>query len=262
MEASVPHVTRKVRSDDPVPVEVRAARSVVRPQAGVYALSDLQRLAGNAAVTALVTGVHGRSTTRDPTGESSEETTTRTAGVQRYGDGAGAGAPPENGVVASGPAYGVGGSVPVTTAGSAKRAPFSFNATFVSDLNNGIRPSCCEVRQYIKWNEAYQNWHKGKPPHGGFPSSASAGTWYEDRDVNDKRYGHRSGAHSDPIAGGHDEYTTGGVRDQTDGDTYSGRDAPKGPLAMTGQWQFLLTVVDTCNTNAERARSSVITVNW
>jgi hypothetical protein len=189
----------------------------------VYDLVDLQRLAGNAAVSALV------KRTRDPEGDGGEEITTRSGPLQRYGDGAGAGAPPESGAVASGPTYTPTGAVPVTTSGTSKRAPFSFGATFVEDLNNGVRASCCEVRQYIRWDEAFQKWHGGKPPHGGFSSSASADTWYEDRDANDKRYGHRSGAHSDPIAGGGDEYTTGGVRDQANGDTYAGRDAPKGP---------------------------------
>jgi hypothetical protein len=117
------------------------------------------------------------------------------------------------------------------------------------------------VRQYIKWDKAYQD-EKGGPPHGGFPSSATYGTWYEDRDNADKRYGHRSGTHSDPIAGGGDEYTTGGVRDQAHGDHYNGRDAPNGALSRTGTWDFKLEVIDTCNANAVKATSSVITVNW
>ena len=122
-------------------------------------------------------------------------------------------------------------------------------------------PRCCEVRQYIKWDSAFQTW-KGGPPHSGFPSSATADTWYEDRDTSDKRYGHRSGTHSDPIAGCGDEYLTGGTRDQANGDTYCGRDAPGGPTAMTGKFQFQLKVIDPCNSDAVKKSSSIITINW
>ncbi len=118
------------------------------------------------------------------------------------------------------------------------------------------------MRQYIKWDKAYET-SKGGPPHSGFGWFASAGNWYEDRDADDKRYGHRSGSHSDPIAGGGDEYTTGGVQDQLHGDTYNGRDTPTSPVARTGQYQFKLKVLDTCGLfNTVKATSPVITINW
>ena len=65
-----------------------------------------------------------------------------------------------------------------------------------------------------------------------------------------------------PIAGCGDEYRTGSAQDQANGDTYCGRDAPGGPSSMTGQYQFQLKVIDTCNGNAEKASGSVITINW
>lgn len=165
--------------------------------------------------------------------------------------------------VTSGPAYTPSGTIPVTNAGGRKSAPFSMAATFGTAYVTlpPRKPSCCEVRQYIKWDNAFHTW-RGGPPHSGFPSSATAGTWYEDRDANDKRYGHRSGTHSDPIAGCGDEYRTGSTQDQANGDTYCGRDAPGGPSSMTGQYQFQLKVIDTCNGNAEKASGSVITINW
>lgn len=167
--------------------------------------------------------------------------------------------------VASGPSYAPTGTIPVTTTGGRKQASFDFAATF-NDSSwwqfwSSADPSCCEVRQYIRWDSAFQSW-RGGPPHSGFPSTSPANVWIEDRDSADKRYGHRSGVHSDPIAGGGDEYTLGGVRDQAHGDHYNGRDAPGGPSTMTGQFQFKLAVVDTCNGDAEKATSPVITVNW
>ena len=166
-------------------------------------------------------------------------------------------------LVTSGPTYSPTGTIPVTTSGNRKRAPFSFAAAFGTQFVTlpMTVPSCCEVHQYIKWDQAFQTW-KGGPPHSGFSSSASAGTWYEDRDANDKRYGHRSGPYSDPIANGGDEYTTAGVQDQANGDTYAGRDSPYGPLSMAGKFDFFLKVVDACNHDSEKTRSGVITVNW
>jgi hypothetical protein len=135
----------------------------------------------------------------------------------------------------------------------------TFGTAFVTEPPR--RPSCCEVRQYIKWDNAFHTW-MGGPPHSGFPSSATADTWYEDRDTRDTRYGHRSGTHSDPGSGCADEYRTGSVQDQASGDTYCGRDTPSGPSDMPGKFMFQLKVIDTCNGNAVKASSSVITINW
>lgn len=172
--------------------------------------------------------------------------------------------PAPNCFVASGPTYTPSGAVPVTTAGGVKSAPFSFAATFGTAAATGRAPRCCSVRQFIKWNAAYAAW-KGGPPHAGF-GTAPADTWIEDRDPADKRYGHRAGVHSDPGAG-FDEYTTGGVRDQANGDTYAGSDAPGGPAvvggrARTGIWNFQLKVIDTCNGDAVKATSSIISIDW
>ncbi len=196
--------------------------------------------------------------TRNPAGDGPTEDEDVTANGDAGTD-AGA-APAANCSVASGPTYTPSGTVPIVRASGRKSAPFSFGATFATTPGSGAAPRCCSVRQYIKWDKAYQD-DKGGPPHSGFPSSSSFGSWYEDRDASDKRYGHRSGPHSDPIAGG-DEYLTAGTRDQLNGDTYVGTDAPGAPDSRKGQFQFQLKVIDTCNGDAVKASSSIITVQW
>jgi hypothetical protein len=175
------------------------------------------------------------------------------------------GAPPSPAACAchvkSGPTYSPTGTIPVTTSGGRKSATFDMAAEFHNDTSTGKCPRCCEVRQYIKWDEAYAI-SRGGPPHSGFPSSATHDTWYEDRDTSDNRYGHRSGTHSDPIASCGDEYLTGTTRDQANGDKYCGKDSPGAPSSRTGKYNFQLKVIDTCNGNAEKASSSVITINW
>lgn len=167
--------------------------------------------------------------------------------------------------VESGPTYTPSGTIPVTpVGGGAKRATFSMAATFGTayvTLPPRI-PRCCEVRQYIKWNQAYHTW-RGGPPHSGFPSSSRPDTWYEDRDSADRlRYGHRSGPHAVPVAGCGNEYLTSGRQDMADGDTYCGRDSPQSSAPTGGRYNFQLKVVDTCGGHAVRATSSVITINW
>lgn len=168
---------------------------------------------------------------------------------------------PRTCMVASGPSYSPSGTIPVTRAGARKSATFSMAAAFRTHTGLWAEPRCCEVRQFIKWDPAFHAW-RGGPPHGGFPASAAADTWHEDRDAADKRYGHRSGGHSDPIAGCGDEYKTGATRDQANGDTYCGRDTPGGPDSMTGRFDFQLKVIDVCKGGVEKASSPVISVNW
>lgn len=168
--------------------------------------------------------------------------------------------PAEECSVRTGPTYSPSGTIPVTNVGGRKTASFSFAASFNTDPTTGKKPACCEVRQFIKWDPVYHKLHPG-PPHSGFPSGTPPNTWIEDRDRADKRYGHRSGSHSDPIAGCGDEYKTGGVRDQLNGDTYCGGDSPQSTVSA-GQWQFQLYVIDTCKGGATKASSSIITINW
>jgi hypothetical protein len=218
-----------------------------------------------------------RDSTRAPAGgvsEGEEDVTVADAGASLQ-DAGGSGAPTAPAApptpspapvrstckVASGPTYTPSGTLTPTISGGRKSFPFSMAATFATLAPTAVFPACCEVHQFIKWDARYVA-SKGGPPHGGFPSSAQADTWIEDRDANDKRYGHRSDSHSDPIEKGGDEYTTGGVRDQVHGDTYAGKDGPSSAASRVGTFQFRLDVVDTCNSNATKASSSIITLPW
>jgi hypothetical protein len=166
--------------------------------------------------------------------------------------------------VASGPTYTPTGTIRVKAeAGRTIADTFAMSATFVTDPRAGHDPSCCQVRQYIKWDKAHHDYRKG-PPHKGFPADAAHGTWIEDRDKDDTaRYGHRSGPFSKPVGDCGDEYRTGDKQDMLHGTTYCGLDQPMGPPAKTGQYQFQLKVVDWCAPGTpERASSSIITVNW
>ena len=126
--------------------------------------------------------------------------------------------PPDNCSVASGPSYSPTGNIPAIDYGMVKAFNFKMAATFDTDTAKSIRPSCCSVRQFIKWDKVA---HKanGGPPHKGFPSSAKADTWIEDRDLNNKwRYGYRAGPFSNLSDDCFDRYSTGGTRDDANGD--------------------------------------------
>ncbi len=163
--------------------------------------------------------------------------------------------------VTAGPSYTPTGSIPVTTTGHAKKAHFDMSAKFANDAAAGKVPGCGEVRQFIKWDTAFHTWNHG-PPNSSFPATAAADTWIEDRGTDTSRYGRRTGPFSIPTAGCGDEYKTGATRDMANGDTYCGNDHPGGPDTMVGQFQFQLKAVDTCNGDAEKASSAVITVPW
>ncbi len=200
-----------------------------------------------------------RSRTRNP--EQTETGEITTANTQAGAIGHAGVSPSPNCAVASGPAYSPTGNIPVTESGGEKSASFSFSASFTTSSSGKSEPHCCEVRQYIKWNKAFQDWNGG-PPHSGFPSSSTFDTWYEDRDSANKRYGHRSGPYSDPIAACGDEYLSGTARDMANGAKYCGNDNPGGPSGMKGKYEFQLKAVDVCNSDAVKASSSVITVKW
>jgi hypothetical protein len=208
----------------------------------------------------------GASRTRAPNGEIDLERVTLNGGgtgpVQDGGDALPVPAAlPLCCQIASGPTYTPSGNIPAVVSGTRKEFPFSMAATFTNQSPRAILATCCEVRQFIKW-DARSAAGMGGPPHRGFPATTPADTWIEDRDPSDKRYGHRFGPHSDPIANGGDEYTTNGARDQLHGTTYNGKDKPSGPLTDVGKWFFRLDVIDTCNSNNVISQSPVITCDW
>ena len=88
---------------------------------------------------------------------------------------------------------------------STLRASFSITASFFDDRDSGRCDKvydcrCCEIRQYIKWDELFVETSGQPGPHGGFRNK-SPNTWYEDRAERKTslisgrpirwRYGHR-----------------------------------------------------------------------
>ncbi len=160
----------------------------------------------------------------------------------------------------SGPAYSPTGDVPVTFSGGQASASFDMAASFVNDPAQNKLPSCCHVRQFIKWDQAFAD-YRGGPPHAGFPASTKPNTWIEDRGPDDtERYGYRSGPHSVPFPDCGDEYKTGAKRDMANGDRFCGNDVPHVPDNAEGQFKFQLVVFD--SPGRPVARSSVISVTW
>jgi hypothetical protein len=103
------------------------------------------------------------------------------------------------GRLVSGPTYAPSGTIAPTVAGGRETAHFALRAEFENDPANGIFPSCCEIRQFIRWDAAAAaSFGAGGVPHGGFPAGTAADTWIEDRDAGNNRYGHRSGPFTDP----------------------------------------------------------------
>lgn len=162
----------------------------------------------------------------------------------------------------AGPSYSTRGTINVPAGVGARQAFFRLSSTFKSDPANKILPSCCEVRQFIRWNAAAAaSFAPGVVPHAGFPAAHPVDTWIEDRDdtVNN-RYGHRSGVFSDPQS--FDQYLdSSGKRNQAFGHIYTGSDSPGG-TGMAGQWRFMIKVLDVCNGNKTIGSQDFVNVNW
>jgi hypothetical protein len=134
----------------------------------------------------------------------------------------------------------VSGSIPQHTT-------FRWSAEFLNDATHD--PTCCEVRQLIYWNRKLSP--SQSAPHSGFtPPYDQPGQWYEDRDASDKRYGRRSGSHSD-LNPRFDWYQ---------GNGYFGNDTPGGRPDPGFFYKFRLIVVDTCSGGKTLYTSKTITV--
>lgn len=166
--------------------------------------------------------------------------------------------PAKKGKLKSGPTYKPNGTLTATLSGGKKYSPsFTLNAEFDHDPANGVYASCCEARQYIMWSS-----NADKPNHAGFSGSYKANTWYEDRDSADKRYGHRTGTHSECINANH-YMDSSGAKDCVNGVKYYGYDRPvDGSGAKTGKWYFKLKVIDTHNGNTQLGSPDNVTVDW
>jgi hypothetical protein len=161
-------------------------------------------------------------------------------------------------VVKSGPTYTPNGTQTPPASAGKKSLPFDLQAEFEHDPSKGINAECCWVRQSVKWDAVYAA-HHGGPPHPGFPSSAKADTWYEDRDTAGKMYGHRTGSESECVSGNHYEDSSGS-EDCCSGVVYKGADDPG--TSSGGVWDFDLQVIDVCNGDKQVGASDTIKINW
>lgn len=162
----------------------------------------------------------------------------------------------------TGPTYTPSGTLTPPVVGGRQDAAFRFRATFKNDPANGVFASCCEARQFMRWDAASAAALPGGIPHAGFPAGTAAGTWIEDRNGTDTlRYGHRSGRHGNPIVGNQYRDTTGATN-QAFGHIYEGRDFPGGPdPLLAGTWRFMVRVIDVCNGGA-RLGDDFVRINW
>jgi hypothetical protein len=165
--------------------------------------------------------------------------------------------------VKRGAGYTPSGTIPVTIAGVRSSATFRLDAEFENDPATHAFPSCCEVRQFIRWNAAAAAvFPAGGVPHAGFPAGHPVDTFIEDRDLANHRYGHRSGPFSDPQ--NFDQYLDAtGARNQAFGHIYRGRDTPDGPTAgLAGQYRFYIKVIDVCKGGVPAGGDEMIRINW
>jgi hypothetical protein len=167
------------------------------------------------------------------------------------------------GRVKTGPTYRPSGTIAPTVAGANESAHFRIDAEFDDDPANGIFASCCEIRQFIRWDAtAAAGFGAGGVPHAGFPAGTAADTWIEDRDAANKRYGHRSGPFTDPQD--FDQYIDANGRNQAFGHIYRGSDTPGGPVATLGGgvWRFMVKVVDVCKGGRTIATQDFNRIPW
>jgi uncharacterized protein RhaS with RHS repeats len=131
------------------------------------------------------------------------------------------------------PEYGVSGTVPGGTA-------FGWGAEFLNDATHD--PKCCEVRQMVSWD-------RGPAPHRGFrPPEDQPNQMVEDRNVDNLRYGRRTGPYSPGNQPSNDYH----------GDGYTGWDMPVLHRHVT--LSFQLIVVDVCNGDSTIYTSKAISV--
>jgi RHS repeat-associated protein len=140
-----------------------------------------------------------------------------------------------------------GGSVGIGGTSVPKGTKFHWHAEFLNDATHD--PKCCEVRQLISWNRG--PFGQNTVPHAGFPPWAQPGTWLEDRNEFNKRYGRRTGPYAQPS-----------LNDIT-GNEYHSDDQPNGTGTVPGfAFRFRLIVVDVCQGGKRIFTSKTITVNF
>lgn len=169
------------------------------------------------------------------------------------------GTPPRQCAIAEGPQYSPSGDISPQPLGREKYAFFSMSARFDNNSAAGHDPSCCEVRQYIKWDNAYQE-SRGGRPHSGFDEKAGPNVYHED--VEEKgicHYGHRD---ENCNGAGNNQYFTAGKPDPANGSAFRGWDEPRVARHHQGSFEFEMRVIDTCNQNTVRGVSPHVRVQW
>jgi hypothetical protein len=152
-----------------------------------------------------------------------------------------------HGELVSGPTYRALSSLSPVRIDGWQQAEFLLEAEFADDPANEVYASCCEVRQFIRWTAAYAAAGEGGAPHEGFPAGWQPNRWIEDRDRDNKRYGHRSGRHA-RLDENNEYLDNTGSRNAAFGHIYRGRDRPiSGRNA--GMYRFKVRVIDVCNNN-------------
>ena len=150
-------------------------------------------------------------------------------------------------------------------------ANFNLFADFRSDPANGVLPSCCEVRQEIKWDQDFVDSLRprhGGVPHAGFKPPPAPDTWVEDRNADDThRYGYRSGPYRELEEGeepseGDKFVDSKGVRNTAFGHRYIGLDSPHMLGYIKGSFRFRLHTVDICNGDTRVATSDELELVW
>jgi hypothetical protein len=140
-----------------------------------------------------------------------------------------------------GPTYTPSGTIPASPKGDNLEAKFKLWASFFDE--KGVPARCCEVRQYIMWPT-----EEDRPNIKPFNDKKFVtGTYYEDRDYHDFRYGHRSGKQSE-CGVDDDRYVDENfTTDCANGMMYEGKDRPSvGMDSSIVTWNFKLRVRDRC----------------
>lgn len=139
-------------------------------------------------------------------------------------------------------------------------AAFYFSAEFVHDPEKGHCAWCCEARYMISWTPYATPDHPGFRPADAFESKK----WYEDRNSEDKRIGHRIGPYAPSERQRNWSYTDsdGKTYDLFAGTKFNGEDAPYwNQKGIKGSWMFQIIIRDVCK-QEDRAQSPILTVNW
>jgi hypothetical protein len=164
--------------------------------------------------------------------------------------------------LSSGPKYNPSGDIdaPDPGGGALQQADFRFTALFENKPNLNVLPGCGEIRQEIMWNKK-----EDIDGHGVLDNKLlfAHNRWYEDRDSNDERYGHRADAYTDGTVGIDAFHNADGTHNQATGVRYRGRDTPGSTIGgLKGKWKFRLKAIDTCNHDAQIGDYDYVTVNW